>query len=87
MTNGSGQVLLAGPVSTFSDDAFVGTTALSQTAPGADIELALGVDDRVVVERELVERTAHKARFGSDPRRGGTVDDHRREPPLGARPG
>ena len=65
ITNGTGQVLLAGPVSTFSDDAFVGTTALSQTAPGADIELALGVDDRVVVERELVDRTAHKARFGS----------------------
>ena len=65
ITNSTGQVLLAGPVSTFSDDAFVGTTALSQTAPGADIELALGVDDRVVVERELVDRTAHKARFGS----------------------
>ena len=65
VTNDSGQVLLAGPVSTFSDDAFVGTSALSLTAPGADIELALGVDDRVVVERELVERTAHKARFGS----------------------
>jgi uncharacterized protein (TIGR02231 family) len=65
ITNGTGQVLLAGSVSTFLDDAFVGTTALSQTAPGAEIELALGVDDRVVVERELVDRTAHKARFGS----------------------
>jgi uncharacterized protein (TIGR02231 family) len=65
VTNSTGQVLLAGPVSTFSDDAFVGTTALPQTAPGAEIELALGVDDRVVVKRELVDRTAHKARFGS----------------------
>jgi uncharacterized protein (TIGR02231 family) len=65
VANGTGQVLLAGPVSTFSDDAFVGTTALPQTAPGAEIELALGVDDRVVVEREQTERTAHKARFGS----------------------
>ncbi|MBN9097645.1 MAG: mucoidy inhibitor MuiA family protein [Pseudonocardia sp.] len=61
----SGRTLLAGPVSTFLDDAFVGTTALEQTAPGGEIELALGVDDRVTVERELVERTAHKARFGS----------------------
>lgn len=65
VTNTSGQVLIAGPVSTFLDDAFVGTTAIEQTAPGADIELALGVDDRVVVERELAERTAHRARFGS----------------------
>ena len=65
ITNGTGQVLLSGPVSTFAEDAFVGTSALPQTAPGAEIELALGVDDRVVVERELVERTAHKARFGS----------------------
>ncbi len=59
------QTLPAGPVSTFLDDAFVGTTAIEQTAPGAEIELALGVDDRVVVKRELVERTAHRARFGS----------------------
>jgi uncharacterized protein (TIGR02231 family) len=65
ITNGTGQVLLAGSVSTFAEDAFVGTSALPQTAPGAEIELALGLDDRVVVERELVERTAHKARFGS----------------------
>jgi uncharacterized protein (TIGR02231 family) len=65
VANISGRVLIAGPVSTFLDDAFVGTTAIGQTAPGADIELALGVDDRVVVERELAERTAHRARFGS----------------------
>ena len=61
----TGRTLLAGPVSTFLDDAFVGTTAIEQTAPGGEIELALGVDDRVTVERELVERTAHKARFGT----------------------
>lgn len=63
--NTSGQVLLAGPVSTFTGEAFVGTTRIEQTAPDAEIELALGVDDRVEVERELVERTAHRARFGS----------------------
>ncbi|HVH22415.1 MAG TPA: mucoidy inhibitor MuiA family protein [Pseudonocardia sp.] len=84
ITNSTGQVLLAGSVSTFVGDAFVGTTALSQTAPGADIELALGVDDRVVVDRELVDRTAHKARFGTT--RGAverwtiTVSNHRTAP-------
>jgi uncharacterized protein (TIGR02231 family) len=69
VTNAGGQALLAGPVSTFLEDAFVGTTSIAQTAPGGEIELALGVDDRVTVERELVERTAHKARFGTS--RGG----------------
>ncbi|MFC4944485.1 DUF4139 domain-containing protein [Pseudonocardia sp. GCM10023141] len=65
VVNTSGQVLLAGPVSTFLDDAFVGTTTIAQTAPGTEIELALGVDAQVVVERELAERTAHRARFGA----------------------
>jgi uncharacterized protein (TIGR02231 family) len=65
VTNTGGQALLAGPVTTFLGDAFVGTTAIEQTAPGAEIELALGVDDRVGVDRELAGRTAHKARFGS----------------------
>lgn len=60
------RTLLGGPVSTFLDDAFVGATAIEQTAPGGEIELELGVDDRVTVERELLERTAHKARFGSN---------------------
>lgn len=65
LANPSGHVLPAGPVSTFLAEAYVGTTALETTAPGAEIELALGVDDRVVVERELESRTAHKARFGA----------------------
>jgi len=65
VTNTSGQVLLAGPMSTFLGDAFAGTTVVEQTAPGGEIELALGVDDRVVVERELAERTPHRARLGA----------------------
>jgi uncharacterized protein (TIGR02231 family) len=69
VTNSGDQPLLAGPVSTFLEDAYVGTTVIAQAAPGTEIELALGVDDRVKVERELVERTAHKARFGTS--RGG----------------
>ncbi len=66
VTNASGHVLLAGPASCYLDDAFVGTTAVEQAAPGGELELALGVDDRVVVERELASRTAHKARFGAN---------------------
>ncbi|WP_300017168.1 DUF4139 domain-containing protein [Pseudonocardia sp.] len=65
VVNTSGHVLPAGPVSTFLSGAYVGTTSLETTAPGGEIELALGVDDRVVVERELESRTAHRIRFGS----------------------
>ncbi|MEJ3654661.1 DUF4139 domain-containing protein [Actinomycetes bacterium KLBMP 9759] len=65
ITNTSEQVLLAGPVSAFLADSFVGTTAIGQTAPGAEIELALGVDPQVVVERKLAERTTRRARFTS----------------------
>ncbi|WP_232663432.1 mucoidy inhibitor MuiA family protein [Pseudonocardia sp. TRM90224] len=65
ITNTSEQVLLAGPVSAFLADSYVGTTAIEQTAPGAEIELALGVDPQVVVERKLAERTTRRARFTS----------------------
>ncbi len=68
VVNTSGHVLLGGPVATFSGDAFVGTTRLGTTPPGEEVELALGLDDQVVVEREQVERTAQKARFGSSRR-------------------
>jgi uncharacterized protein (TIGR02231 family) len=64
VVNTSGHALLAGPLSTFLDGAFVGTTHIEATAPGNELELALGVDDRVAVERELVERTPHRALLG-----------------------
>lgn len=64
VVNTSGHALLAGPLSTFLDGAFVGTTHIDATAPGAELELALGVDDRVAVERELVERTPHRTLLG-----------------------
>jgi hypothetical protein len=38
-------------------------------APGEDVELALGLDDRIRVERKLVRRTASKATLGSTRRR------------------
>lgn len=64
VVNTGGHALLAGPLSAFLDGAFVGTTHIDATAPGAELELHLGVDDRVAVERELMERTPHKALLG-----------------------
>ncbi|WP_213450874.1 mucoidy inhibitor MuiA family protein [Rhizomonospora bruguierae] len=67
--NGSPHTLLPGPAAVFHDADFVGSTTLETWAPGEEVELALGVDDRVRVERELVRRTATKVTLGSSRRR------------------
>jgi uncharacterized protein (TIGR02231 family) len=62
--NTSEHTLRPGPAAIFHETEFVGTTALEPWAPGEEVELALGVDDRVRVERELVRRAAGKAVLG-----------------------
>jgi len=64
VVNTSGHALPAGPLSAFVDGDFVGSTRIDTTAPGAELELYLGVDDRVAVERELLERSPHRALLG-----------------------
>ncbi|WP_067708262.1 DUF4139 domain-containing protein [Nocardia yamanashiensis] len=68
-TNTSEHALRPGKASVFHEDEFVGTTSLEVWAPGEEVELNLGVDDRIRVERELVRRTAGKAMIGSSKRR------------------
>jgi uncharacterized protein (TIGR02231 family) len=62
--NTSDHTLRPGPASIFHDTEFVGTTTLEPWAPGEEVELALGVDDRVRVERELTRRAVGKAVLG-----------------------
>jgi uncharacterized protein (TIGR02231 family) len=69
VVNSSPHTLPAGPASVFSGGDFVGKAALDAWAPGEEIELALGVDDRIRVERTLVARRAAKATLGSTRRR------------------
>ncbi|MFH5208602.1 mucoidy inhibitor MuiA family protein [Antrihabitans sp. NCIMB 15449] len=57
-TNTSPNTLLPGRAAIFHGAEFVGATDLESWAPGEEVELALGVDDRVRVERELIRRTA-----------------------------
>jgi uncharacterized protein (TIGR02231 family) len=64
VVNTSEHPLRPGPAAIFHDAEFVGTTALDPWAPGEEIELALGVDDRVRVERELTRRSVGKALVG-----------------------
>ncbi len=69
VTNSSEHTLPAGRASVFHDADFVGSAALPVWAPGEEVELALGLDDRIRVERKLVRRTASKATIGSTRRR------------------
>jgi uncharacterized protein (TIGR02231 family) len=69
VTNTSAHTLLPGRAAVFTGGDFVGSTQLKTWAPGEEVELALGVDDRVRVEREVVGRKASKATLGSTRRR------------------
>jgi uncharacterized protein (TIGR02231 family) len=48
--------LLPGPVATYVDGDYVGTSHIGAVVPGEEFELAFGTDDRVRVERQLVAR-------------------------------
>jgi uncharacterized protein (TIGR02231 family) len=67
--NTSPHTLPPGQAAVFHGADFVGSTHLDAWAPGEEKELALGVDDRVRVERELVRRSAAKAVLGDTRRR------------------
>lgn len=64
VTNTSEHTLRPGRASIFHDTEFVGVTDLEPWAPGEEVELTLGVDERIRVERELVRRSAGKAVLG-----------------------
>jgi hypothetical protein len=55
--NGGSTVLLAGPVTAYSDGAFVGTGELPTTAAGQSFTVGFGIDSSLRTTRELVDRT------------------------------
>ncbi len=60
VTNDSDYLLLPGQANLFVEGDFVGTMPLEQIAPNEEFEVMLGVDDRVVVKRELKARAVDK---------------------------
>ena len=56
LVNSSQQVLLAGPVSTFVGDEFVGRGDLPTVAVGESFTVGLGIDSSLRVSRELVKK-------------------------------
>lgn len=63
--NSSSHTLPQAVASLFHEGDFVGSALIEAWAPQEERELALGVDDRVRVERELTKRSATKAALGS----------------------
>jgi uncharacterized protein (TIGR02231 family) len=63
--NQSPYTLLSGSVNLFAGDEFVGTARLDLTASQGEIELPLGVDDRIKVVRELKRRDVDKKLIGN----------------------
>jgi uncharacterized protein (TIGR02231 family) len=64
ITNRSAYLLLPGQANLFVDGDFIGTLVIERVAPNEEFDLALGVDDRVVVTRELKAREVDKKIIG-----------------------
>jgi uncharacterized protein (TIGR02231 family) len=83
-TNGSPLLLLAGPARVFHDGQFAGQTTLPTVAAGEEVELQLGVDDQIRIERKLRRRAVSKAVLGGtrtvDIAYETTVENHRTGP-------
>lgn len=60
LTNATGAPLLAGPISVYVEDEFIGQNRLEYTPNGGEMELVLGVEERITVKRELVRREVDK---------------------------
>jgi len=58
--NESPYTLLPGRANLFAGDEFLGAARLELTAPNGEIEVYLGIDDRIHVERKLVRREVDK---------------------------
>lgn len=62
--NDSPYTLLPGPVNLFADEEFIGAIEMEHTPPQGKIELYLGVEDRLKVEREFIRRDVDKKIVG-----------------------
>ena len=59
--NETGFPLLAGTAGVYVGDEFVGRTAIPATPPGGELQLAFGADDRVEIDRKVLERRRESA--------------------------
>ena len=64
VANESAYTFLPGSANLFDGDEFIGTTKLELVAPGGELEIYLGTDDRVRVKRKLERREVDKKLLG-----------------------
>lgn len=67
LINTTGAPLLAGPINLFDGEEYIGRNRLEYTPGGGEVELILGVEERVKIRREMVRREVDK-RFLRDQR-------------------
>lgn len=60
LTNSSASPLMPGPANLFVDAEFIGSSQIDYTPTNGEIELLLGVEERITVEREMVKRDVDK---------------------------
>ncbi len=60
VTNSTAAPWLPGPINLFAGDEFIGSNRMGYTAAGGEVELILGAEERIEVERELVQRDVDK---------------------------
>lgn len=60
LSNSTGAPLLAGPINLYVGEEYIGQNQLAYTPGGGEIELVLGVEERIKVKRELVRRDVDK---------------------------
>ena len=64
----TGATLLPGKANIFRDNTFLGTVPLENVSPGQEYKVNLGIDERLKIERELVERQVDKKLIGQQRR-------------------
>ncbi|PKL11964.1 MAG: hypothetical protein CVV50_05015, partial [Spirochaetae bacterium HGW-Spirochaetae-6] len=64
--NTEGYPFLSGKVSVYQGYNYVGESALNTIVPGGELELFMGVEDGIKVERELVNRIVETKGFGGN---------------------
>ncbi len=63
VTNSDAIPLLAGSVQLFVADRYIGTSQIDYVPVGDEVEMMLGVEERLTIKRELVRREVDKARL------------------------
>ncbi|CAM4149110.1 mucoidy inhibitor MuiA family protein [Bordetella pseudohinzii] len=68
-SNDTAYPLLAGPLNSFLDDAFIAASTIKTVMPGEKLELAMGADEGIAVKRALVNRLTENTGFSGSGRR------------------